>query len=306
MRILILGGHGFVGKNLVGALRNTEHETLALSRRDGLDLRDYALTKKHLDEIKPHAIFNLAANVGSLHYVTTYAADVVNDNVQMALNIYRAVKEVCPNARIINPVANCSYPGEVNVQIEADWWKGDVHPSVYAYGNSRRMIYVLSYCYKAQYGIKAINFLVPNTFGPGDHTDPNKVHALNGMIIRMIKAQRNGDKEFEIWGTGQPVREWVYVDDVVEIFRRGLTIDEDLTYPVNIAQNKGYSIKESAEMISEAVGFSGKFIFNTSYQDGAAVKIMDDKRFRTLFPDFKFHDHKKAIQETVDYYKKLI
>lgn len=306
MKIIILGGYGFVGKNLVNTLNKTEQKIYPISRREGLYLTDYYSTKKYFIEIKPDAIVNCAAHVGSLHYVTTYSADVVHDNVQMALNIYRAAKEICPNVRIINPLSNCSYPGDANIHYEPDWWKGEVHDSVFSYGNSKKMIYVISKCYNKQYGIKSVNFLFPNTFGPGDYTDPNKTHALNGMIIRMIKAQRNMDKEFEIWGSGKPIREWGYIKDVVNILIEGLTIQNDLIYPVNMAQNKGYSIKESSELIAEAIGFEGKLVYNTKYQDGAPFKILDDKFFRSIFPDYEFFDHKKGIQETVKYYQDIL
>ena len=306
MKILVLGGHGFVGKNLVESLNGTEHKIFPLSRRDGLDLRNYNSTKKYFRDIKPNAIINCAAHVGSVHYVTTHAADVLHDNVQMALNIYRAVKEVYPDTRIINPLSNCSYPGDANIHFEPDWWKGEVHESVFSYGNAKRMIYVISKNYHKQYGIKTVNFLVPNAFGPGDYTDPNKTHALNGMIIRMIKSKRQGDKVFEIWGTGKPIREWGYIQDVVNILIKGLRIENDLIYPVNIAQNKGYSIKESAELIREAVGFKGELIFNTKYQDGAPFKILDDKKFRSIFSDYEFFDHKKGIDNTVKYYKSVL
>lgn len=306
MKILVLGGHGFVGKNLVNFLNKTEHEVHPISRRDGFDLRDYTKTEKCFNGINPDAIINCAAHVGSVHYVTTYASDVIFDNVQMALNIYRAAAKVCPDARIINPLSNCSYPGNIDIQSESDWWTNEVHESVFSYGNAKRFIYVISKCYERQYGVKSINFLIPNTFGPGDSTDPDKTHALNGMIIRMIKAERHGDKGFEIWGTGSPIREWAYIDDVVNILIEGIYTKKDLIYPINLAQKKGYSIKQSAEMIADAVGFNGKLTFNTNYQDGAPIKILDDKKFRKNFPKFKFFDHKKGIEKTVKYYKSVL
>ena len=82
-----------------------------------------------------------------------------------------------------------------------------------------------------------------------------------------------------------------------------LSIEEDLTYPVNIAQNHGYSIKESAMMIAEAIGFKGKLTFNTKYQDGAPKKVLEDTRFREFFPDYQFTDHEEGIRKTVAYYK---
>lgn len=306
MKVLILGGHGFVGRNLCEILKESTHEVVALSRRDGLDLRDVTLVRDCFRSEHPDAIINLAAHVGSIHYVTQYAADIVYDNIQMALNIYKSVNEICPKTRIINPLSNCSYPGDANKHYEPEWWNGEVHDSVFSYGNAKRFIYVISKNFKRQYGIDTINFLVPNTFGPGDYTDPNRTHALNGMIIRMILAQRDNAAQFEIWGSGLPIREWGYIKDIVRILELGLAVENDLIYPVNIAQNKGYSIRESAEMIAEEVDFSGNLVFNKQYQDGAPFKILDDRNFRALFPDYHFYDHRQGIRDTVKYYKAIL
>jgi GDP-L-fucose synthase len=306
MKVLIVGGHGFVGRRTAAKLNEPGIELVIRSRRDGLDLTDLDCAKEQLAQIKPDAIINCAAHVGSLHYVSKFAADVFGDNVSMALNLYKAVHDVCPDTRIVNPLSNCSYPGDADVQTEDEWWNGEVHKSVCSYGNAKRFIYVTSQCYALQYGQKTVNILVPNTFGPGDYTDPNRTHALNGMIIRMLQAHKQGQPEFEIWGTGAPVREWGYIDDVAEILKLGLTVEQDLIYPVNMAQNHGYSIKESAEKIAEAIGYGGMLVFNANYQDGAPRKVLDDKRFRVLFPDFKFTDHTEGIYNTVRYYETVL
>ncbi len=304
LKILVLGGSGFVGKNVLSHLAATpEHTVISASRKESVDISNYEVFKEFLQKTRPDVIINCAAHVGSLHYVTTYAADVISDNIQMSLNIYKAVAAVCPQTKIINPLSNCSYPGTSDIQLEAEWWNGEVHDSVFSYGNSKRFLYVISKCYEKQYGIKTANFLIPNTFGPGDATDPNKTHALNGMIIRMLEAQKRQDSTFEIWGTGNPVREWAYIDDVVQILIAGITTPENLVYPINLAQNKGYTIKQSAEFIAEAVGFKGSLLFNTKYADGAPVKILDDQKFRKIFPDFSFFDHKQGIKNTVEYYR---
>ncbi len=306
MKVIVLGSTGFLGQNLLEKVKNTNHEVFGFSKSSGLDLFDYSAVLKIFAQHKPEAIINCAAHTGSLHYVTQNAAQVFNDNALMALNIYKAAAKACPNTRIINPLSNCSYPGSASVQKEEEWLLGDVHPSVFAYGHAKRYLYVLANSYKLQHNLKTVNFLVPNTFGPKDHSDPNKTHALNGMIIRMLKAKKNDEKEFEIWGTGKPVREWAYVDDVINFLILALTLEQDLTYPVNIAQNKGYSIKESAEFIAQAIGYKGKLVFNTKYQDGAPIKILDNTKFSELFSDYKFYDHQEGIKNTVEYYKKLI
>lgn len=282
------------------------HDAVARSRRSGLDLLDRSAVESALKHERPDAIINCAAHVGSVHYVTSFAADVFHDNVQMALNLYKAVASSRPEALIVNPLSNCSYPGEADVHYEPEWWNGPVHDSVCSYGNAKRFIYVLSRCYHKQYKVRTMNFLVPNAFGPGDYTDPNKTHALNGMIIRMIQSQRRGDTDFEIWGTGKPVREWGFIKDIAAVLVRGLKLDRDLQYPINIAQNRGYAVSESARMIAQVVGFSGKLSFNTKFQDGAMRKVLDDRAFREAFPDFVFTNHLDGISQTVDYYQKQL
>ena len=306
MKILVLGGHGFVGKTVMEVLQDSGHTTIALSRRDGLDLTNYDLTKKYFSDMKPDAIINCAAHVGSLHYVTEYAADVVDDNMQMVLNLYRGVKEACPNAKVVNPISNCSYPGDANIQIESEWWSGPVHKSVWAFANSKRMWVVVSECYAVQHNIKTINFLISNSYGPGDYTDPNKTHALNGMIIRMLQAKQDNLPEFEIWGTGKPTREWIYGKDMAKILVQAINMTESQVNPVNVAQNKAYAIGETAEMIKELTAYEGKLVFNTNYQDGAPTKLLDDKFFRTKYPDFTFTDIYEGIKETIKYYKEVL
>jgi GDP-L-fucose synthase len=259
--------------------------------------------RKTFQEHAPEAIFNCAAHVGSVHYVMKNAAAVAHDNIQMALNLYKCVSEVCPGAHVVNPLSNCSYPGAADVHYEPDWWKGEPHHSVFAYANAKRFIYVLARCYQAQHKIRTSNFLVPNAFGVGDHLDTNRTHAISGMIVRMIQAKREQTPRFEVWGSGKPVREWGYIDDITEIMSRALEINADLVYPVNIAQNHGATIRESAEAVKDAVGYTGELWFNTNYEDGAPRKVLDDRRFRTLFPDYRFIDHREAVRRTVAYYE---
>jgi len=293
MRIIVFGGCGFVGKSVVEELQSREYSPITLSRRSGFDLLNYENARNRLKKFQPDVIINCAAHVGSLHYVTQFAADVVHDNMQMILNIYKMVAEVCPVARVINPISNCSYPGDANIQIESEWWSGPVHDSVLAYGNTRRMIYVISKCYEMQHNISSINFLAPNSYGPGDYTDPNKTHALNGMIIRMLQAKKEGQKEFEIWGTGKPTREWIYVKDLARMLCNAVDFEDELVYPINIAQNRAYSIKETAEMIKELIGYEGKLVFNTNYQDGAPVKVLDDRELVIEMEDSTSFDNLK-------------
>lgn len=306
MKILVLGGNGFIGGHALALLAQTSHKVVSLSREDRFDLLNLPAVEERLRKENPDAIINCAAHVGSLHYVSQYAADVFQENARMAIHLYIAVQQVCPKAKIVNPISNCSYPGAASIQREKKYWDGAVHQSVWSFGNSRRMEVVLSQCFAQQYGIRSVNFFAPNAYGPRDHTDPNRTHALNGMVIRMVKAKRNGDPEFEIWGSGKPKREWIYAKDLATMLVYAAENIENQIDPINIAQNKAYSIRETAEMIKEAMGYKGKLVFNTKYQDGDPIKKLDDKLFRRKYPDFSFTDIKKGIQNTINYYQNIL
>ena len=304
-KIVVLGGKGFLGKHVVWLLQQGGHEVRTLSRGDGCDITNLAQLTAALRLAAPDAVINCAAHVGSLHYVTTYAADVIHDNTQMIVNIFRALQQACPRAKLVNPVSNCSYPGDADKQVESQWLNGPVHDSVLAYGTPRRLFHAFAESYRKQFGLRTVNWLISNSYGPGDYTDPNKVHALNGIILRLIKAQRAGEKTFEIWGSGKPLREWTYIEDAARILVESLGIEEQV-YPVNLAQNKAYSIAEIGEMAAKALAYDVQFVFNTRMADGAPIKILDDQLFRSKHPGFRFTPMEVGIRNTIDYYKKML
>tara|TARA_R110002020_G_scaffold347492_1_gene561169 strand:- start:5465 stop:6394 length:930 start_codon:yes stop_codon:yes gene_type:complete len=303
--ILVLGGNGFMGKNIQKAFESSPCNMFYESRRTGFDLHDLNLTIKKIKNIAPSVIIFAAANVGNIEYVSQNAASVVNDNSQMYLNLYKAVSVVNPNIIIINPISNCSYPGIIDIQHEELWWDGEVHPSIESYGFPKKLGYIISKCYKKEYGIKTLNFIVPNAYGPNDYIDASRTHALNGIIMRMIQSQQSKEKEFLIWGTGTPVREWIYMPDVARLIKE--VVDNglyDLPDPINIGQENGVSILESSTMARKALAYDVEFKFDTTKQDGAPIKVLGNKKFKQLFPNFTFTEVSEGIQDTIDYYKK--
>jgi len=305
LRYIVLGHTGFVGKNLIMYLTEKGNETIGLSTEQ-CDLREYTqLLEEFKKAGKVDAIFNCAANVGSVHYVTAKAGDVISDNTYIALNLYKAVLEQCPDTVVVNLLSNCCYVDGTQVQQEENWIDGPVHHSVFSFGNFKRVLYYISKCYNMQFGINSINLMFSGIYGPGDSTDPNKVHALNGMIIRMLESVENSDSEFEIWGTGKPVREWVYIDDVCKILLQSLE-HKNIIEPVNVAQGKGFAISETAQNIAKAIGYDGDLVFNTDYQDGAPIKILGMGKFKELFNGYQFYDHQEGVAKTVNYYREVL
>jgi GDP-L-fucose synthase len=146
-----------------------------------------------------------------------------------------------------------------------------------------------------------------NAYGPNDYLDEQRTHAMNGIIMRMIKSQNNNEKDFVVWGTGSPIREWIYMPDMTRLIKK--IIDEeifDLPNPINIGQEDGISIIDSVYQVKNLLHYDVNVIKDTTKQDGAPIKVLGKKIFREYFTDFVFTNYEEGIRETIKYYKKLI
>ncbi|MCH8196130.1 MAG: NAD-dependent epimerase/dehydratase family protein [Chloroflexi bacterium] len=124
--------------------------------------------------------------------------------------------------------------------------------------------------------------------------------------MKFVKAAKESLPQVDVWGTGRPVREWLYVKDFAAIVRRVVETREASTELVNIAQNRGHSVRELVDKISEMVGYSGQIVYDGSYQDGSPKRVMDDRRFMQRFPAFGFTDLAEGIVETIAYYREMV
>ena len=305
MKVVVFGASGFAGRNVVEVLRENGVEPVEASRSTGLDLRDTGQTTAFLTQHRPKFIVNCAAHVGSLNYVTEQAATVMADNTRMIMGMYEAVAAACPQAIVINPIANCAYPGAAELYREDEWWDGPLHRSVLAYGSTRRLLWTVAESFQMQYAVRSINLLTPNMYGPHDSTDPNKAHALNALVSKFVKAEKIRQAELPIWGTGVAIREWLYARDFARLVWEVLLLPDraGLEQPLNLAQHDGLSVKELVDIIQAKFDYQGQVVWDGSKPDGAPKKVMDDTRFRQVFPDFQFTDFEQGIANTIAYYE---
>ena len=220
----------------------------------------------------------------------------------MAVNIYEIAKKY-KIEKVINPISNCVYPGHLELYEEKNFWNGPPHESVFNYGLSKRLMVGLGESFYQQYGITTSNVIMSNMYGPHDHFEEERSHALGAIIKKVSNAKKSNSKSIEIWGTGKPVREWLYVEDGAKALVKSLNLN-DGSYLFNVGINKGSSINEISDMISHAFNWNGNFVYDSSKPDGVMKKTVNGdygKRLLDWAPEVKLND---GIKKTVDWYVK--
>lgn len=272
-RALVLGGFGFLGANVVTALERSGYAVESCSRRTGVDARDEQALMVHLRQAKPDILIHCAANVGGIAYNAQCPVAVYEDNLMIGFHVVRAAHR-CGVRRLVNIMPNCTYPGEMDRLSEQRWWDGPMHPTVLTYGMPRKALWVQAWAHQQENGLQSIHLVLPNLYGPGDHFDIVRSHALGALVRKILDAKRSGAAQVEIWGSGRAVREWMYVEDAAE----GIVLATERHNEIeilNLGSGQGCSIRELAETIGEIAGWNGQFVYNTSRPDGAPRKVSD-------------------------------
>ena len=300
MKVLVLGATGFLGKHVCKKLDERGIEYVKSSKSLGTDLRDPKQTNALFAEVKPDVVLHCAAFVGGIHFGVHHAAEMFRNNLLMTINIFDAC-HAHGVTRFVNPISNCAYPGEATLFKEDEFWDGPLHESVLAYGLARKASWVGAWAYNKQYGLDTISIILSNMYGPGDHFDEERSHALGALIMKFVKAKRNNESTVTVWGTGKPVREWLYVEDGAEAMIRAMDID---AHPgiINIGVSEGISIGDMARLIGKHVGYDGEIVFDTTKPDGAKHKTVEGSKGEKLLGWKPEKDFEEGVKETIQWY----
>lgn len=298
--ILVTGATGFLGKRVCLKLKELDLEFCKTSLSMGCDLRDEKQVFELFEKIKPEYVLHCAAYVGGIQFGLKHPAEMFKNNLLMSINLLEACHKYHVK-RLVNPISNCSYPAKAKLFKEDEYWEGALHDSVATYGFVRKASFVGAQAYAKQYGVDSVNLILSNMYGPDDHFQEERSHAMGALIMKMVKAKRENLPEVVVWGTGSPVREWLYVDDGVKAMIKALDI-EPTTQLINIGVASGISIKEMAEMIKKEVGYEGRLVFDTTKMDGDPYKTVDGTRCKEIFNWLPEVDLETGIRETVKWY----
>jgi len=298
--IVVTGCTGFLGKRVCRQLESNSLPYLGISRQNGPDLRDRKATISFFEEKRPSKIINCAAFVGGIQFGYKYPTELFHSNLLITLNLFE-VAHLNEVQRIVNPISNCAYPGAATFFREGEFWDGPLHESVMVYGFARKASWVGAWAYSKQFGLDVINLILSNMYGPEDHFEEERSHALGALIMKIVNAKQTGKDQVIVWGSGKPVREWLHVDDGAEAMVRGLEVAPCLD-PINIGIGKGISIWEMANLIKELVGYRGDLVLDPSKPDGAPFKTVDGTFGKQHFGWSPQRDFKQGVAEAIDWY----
>jgi GDP-L-fucose synthase len=275
-RIWVAGHRGMVGSAVVRRLEDEPCDVIVAGREE-VDLTRQADVERWMERQQPDAVILCAARVGGIHANATLPADFLFENLMIGANVVNAAHRAGVR-RLVNLGSSCMYPREAAQPIgEASLMTGPLEPTNEAYAIAKIAAAGMAGMYRRQFGSDYITVVPTNLYGPGDNFDPMMSHVAPALMRRMIEARDSSTPKVEIWGSGKPRRELMFVDDAADaiIF---LLKTYSQPEPINIGTGIDVSIRELAEIVARVVDYRGELVFDASKPDGAPRKLLDSSR----------------------------
>jgi GDP-L-fucose synthase len=289
-RIYVAGHNGMVGSALVRSLRQDPANAVITAGRNELDLLDVSRVREFLQTSKPDQIYLAAAKVGGIHANSTFPAEFIYQNLQIETNIIHAAwQSGITKLQFLG--SSCIYPRQATQPMkESELLSGPLEPTNEPYALAKIAGIKLCESYNRQYGTDYRSVMPTNLYGPNDNFHEKNSHVVPALLKRFDHAAKNHEPVVTIWGSGQPKRELLHVDDLAEACIFVMNLDREshmaVTSPmlshINIGTGMDCSIADLAELIADICGFEGSINFDTSKPDGPPRKLLDVERIHSL------------------------
>lgn len=299
-RILVAGHRGMVGSAILRALQAQGYCNTIVIDRAAVDLRDQAAVERWFGEERPEVVVLAAARVGGIHANDAYPADFIRDNLQIQTNVIDSAWRSGAR-KLLFLGSSCVYPRLAPQPIkEESLLTGALEPTNEWYAVAKIAGIKMCQAYRKQYGFDAIVAMPTNLYGPDDDFDAENSHVLPALIRRFHEARMQTHDEVIVWGTGNPRREFLHVDDLASACLHLLSHYSD-SVPVNVGWGKDISILELAELVAATVGYTGRIVFDASRPDGTPRKLLDTSRLQAIgwTPSISLRD---GVAETYRWY----
>lgn len=280
-KIFIAGRYGMVGSAIERSLRTQGYTNIIGESRRSVNLEDGFHVNQFFAEERPEYVFLAAAKVGGIHANNTLPGEFIYSNLAIQTNVLDEARKWGVK-KLLFLGSSCIYPREAEQPIkESALLTGPLEPTNEAYAIAKIAGIKMCEAYNKQYSTNFITCMPTNLYGPGDNYDLQNAHVLPALMRKISDAQILGAETFTIWGTGKPLREFLYVDDLARACVYLMNnYNENTT--INIGSGEEHSISDLAEHICEVIGYRGKVVFDAGKPDGTPRKLLDSSRIRAL------------------------
>ncbi|HAZ11728.1 MAG: GDP-fucose synthetase [Bdellovibrionales bacterium GWA2_49_15] len=300
-KVLVLGGSGLVGSSIRRELANQGYINVLAPTHAQLDLTIQNKVNDYFQTHTPEYVFMAAAKVGGIQANNNYRADFILQNLTIQNNLFLAALNSSVQ-KFLFLGSSCIYPKECSQPIKEEYLlTGPLEPTNEPYAIAKIAGLKTAESIRSQYGRMFFSAMPTNLYGVQDNFHRDNSHVIPGLIARLNDAMKKGDTNFEVWGTGKPYREFLYVDDLARACVFLMNCKQELPDWVNIGTGSDISIKDLANLIADVMGFKGKIVFNPKFPDGTMKKLLDVSKIKALgwSPEISLRE---GIQRTVDFF----
>jgi GDP-L-fucose synthase len=278
LKILVLGSRGMVGSSVSRILKKNNYINLFESTRNDTNLFSLTETQKLFNDFKPDIVINAAAKVGGILANNLQRTEFILNNLKININIIESISKF-PETKLINLGSSCIYPLGAEVPIsESTLMTGKLEPTNSPYAMAKLAAIEMGDAISKQFGHKVLDLMPTNLYGPNDNFSENESHVIPGLISRMHRAKFENKDKFEVWGTGTPLREFLFIDDLASAIEFIIVNNVDPGL-YNIGSNQEVTIKSLVENVKDVVNFPGEIVFDETKPDGNPRKLLDSSKF---------------------------
>jgi GDP-L-fucose synthase len=302
LSVVVTGGAGFLGSFICDRLRALNcGVNITIPRKKDYDLTHPDACQKLMADAKPDLVIHCAAFYGGIWINQLHPGRIFYENLVMGAHLMEAAR-IANIRKFVGIGTACSYPGYLEGELkEADLWSGPPHETVINYGLTKKMMAVQGWAYKKEYNFNAIHLILTNLYGPRDTFHIRRAHVVSALIKKFVEAELQKAPSVEVWGSGKPIREFLYIEDCAEAILLAAEKYND-TLPLNIGTGVGTTIRELVNEIQNVSGYEGKLAWNSEKPDGQLKKLLDVSRMKEFLqwtPPTSLH---QGLEKTISWY----
>jgi len=299
--IYVADSNNMLGKRFLGVLRERGYNNVVNCRGPEPDIRNRTCLNEYFKVVRPDYVFLTAGRMGGIQANQDLPADLMLDNLQVASNLIQ-ISHIHKVKKLLYIGSSCSYPKHAQQPMRPEMlMTGSLESTNASYATAKLAGLELIRAYRKQYSVSYISVIPANVFGPGDKFDKDTSHVIGALLAKIDKAKQNGRPSVEIWGSGTPTREFIFLDDFIDACI--YTMERyDAIEPLNVGSGQVKSIADVATEIKKTVGYKGELIYDTSKPDGMLEKSLDSSKIFNMgwSPKFRFDE---SVQITYRWYR---